>query len=85
MTAAPSVTSLQTERLTLYPTCLEDLEARVAMDRDPRVMQYVRPITEDIETDRRKIRERILDLSGLPGPVWHVALSDRPGFWVGVV
>ncbi len=80
MNAAQSLTPLRTARLHLYPARLEDLEARVAMDRDPQVMRYIRPIPENIETSRTEIRERILGLNGPPGPVWHVELLDRPGF-----
>jgi RimJ/RimL family protein N-acetyltransferase len=78
---------LRTARLHLYPQCLEDLEARVAMDRDPQVMRYIRPFPEDIETSRAEVRGRILGASGPPGPVWHVEFSGRPGFlgWCGLI
>ncbi len=81
-----SLTSLRTARLDLYSQRLEDLEARVDMDRDPQVMHYIRPIPEDVETSRAEIRGRILGTSGPPGPVWHVALLDRSGFlgWCGL-
>jgi RimJ/RimL family protein N-acetyltransferase len=82
----PSPAPLATRRLTLYPACPEDLEARVAMDRDPQVMRYIRPIPEDVETSRAEVRGRILS-AGQPGRwLWHVALADRPGFlgWCGL-
>ncbi len=86
MIVPQDLTPLRTSRLHLYPARLEDLAARVAMDRDPQVMHFISPIPEDVETSRTEIRGRILGLSGPPGPVWHVALSDRPGFlgWCGL-
>ena len=70
-----SLTSLRTARLDLYSQRLEDLEARVGMDRDPQVMHYIRPIPEDVETSRAEIRGRILGTSGPPGP----AIPSPPG------
>ncbi len=80
------MTALETARLRLYPPRLEDLEARLAMDRDPEVMRYIRPIPEDIEAERMGMRERILGLRGPGGHFWHVARRDSPGFlgWCGL-
>ena len=47
---------IETARLHLYPPRPEDLEARLAMDRDPEVMRFTRPIPEDAEAQRADIR-----------------------------
>lgn len=77
---------LNTARLCLYPPRLEDLEARLAMDRDPGVMRYIRPVSEDIEADRAAVRDRILGRHGPGGHLWHVERRGRPGFlgWCGL-
>jgi len=86
VTAVRNIPPLETERLTLYPPCLADLEARVAMNRDPQVMRYIRPITEDEETTRSKDRVRIQRAGQTGQWFWHVAFVDRPGFlgWCGL-
>ena len=77
---------LETARLRLYPPRLADLEARLAMDRDPEVMRFIRPVSEDIEADRQQLRERIQGLVEPHQHFWHVERRDRPGFlgWCGV-
>ncbi len=73
-----------TERLRLYPPRIEDLEARLAMDRDPEVMRFIRPVPEDAESQRADIRNRILQPPR--GAFWHVEVRSAPGFigWCGV-
>ncbi len=80
---------IETARLRLYPPRLEDLEARLAMDRDPEVMRFTRPVPEDAEAQRADIRNRILEPP--PGAFWHVeelapSSVAGPGFigWCGV-
>ncbi len=75
---------IETERLRLYPPRTEDLEARLAMDRDPEVMHFIRPIPEDAASQRRDIRGRILQPPR--GALWHVELREAPGFigWCGI-
>ena len=78
--------SLETARLRLYPPRLADLEARLAMDRDPAVMRFIRPVSEDIGAERTLIRDRILGRVEPKAYFWHVEYRDRPGFlgWSGV-
>ncbi len=78
--------TLETARLRLYPPRLADLEARLAMDRDPEVMRYIRPIPTDIEGQRADIRARILGQAGPAGHNWHMERLERPGFlgWCGI-
>lgn len=82
-------TEIETARLRLYPPRPEDLEARVAMDRDPEVMRFTRPVPEDAEAQRKEIRDRILDPPR--GAFWHVEVRtvssvDGLGFigWCGL-
>ena len=79
---------IETARLRLYPPRPEDLEARLAMDRDPEVMRFIRPVPEDAEAQRAQIRAA---LDGPPGrgAFWHVATRLQafgPGFigWCGL-
>ncbi len=75
---------IETARLRLYPPRIEDLEARLAMDRDQAVMRFIRPVPADAEAHRQEIRDRILNPP--PGAFWHVALREAPGFigWCGL-
>ena len=75
---------IETARLRLYPPRLEDLEARLAMDRDQEVMRFTRPVPEDAEAQRREIRDRILKPP--PGALWHIEERVAPGFigWCGM-
>lgn len=81
MSAPPEI---ETARLRLYPPRSGDLEARLAMDRDPEVMRFIRPVPEDIEAQRRDIRGRILQPPR--GAFWHMELREAPGFigWCGI-
>ena len=81
--------AIVTARLRLYPPRLDDLDARLAMDRDPVVMRFIRPIPEDVEAQRADIRNRIIEPPR--GAFWHVeerAASSLggPGFigWCGL-
>lgn len=76
---------MRTARLRLYPPRLDDLEARLAMDRDPEVLRYVSAVPEDESEHRALIRRRILGLTG-SGAFWHVEEAARPGFlgWCGL-
>ena len=69
---------IETARLRLYPPRPEDLEARLAMDRDPEVMRFIRPIPEDDEAQRADIRNRILEPPR--GAFWHIEELAAPGF-----
>ena len=75
---------IETARLRLYPPRPEDLEARLAMDRDQAVMRFTRPVPEDAEAHREEIRDRILNPP--PGAFWHVGMREAPGFigWCGL-
>ncbi len=75
---------IETARLRLYPPRLDDLEACLAMDRDPEVMRFIRPIPEDDEAQRADLRNRILEPP--PGAFWHVEVLAAPGFigWCGL-
>ena len=75
---------IETARLRLYPPRPEDLEARLAMDRDPEVMRLIRPIPEDDEAQRADIRNRILEPPR--GAFWHVEVLAAPSFigWCGL-
>ncbi len=75
---------IETACLRLYPPRLEDLEARLAMDRDPEVMRFIRPIPEDVAADRAEIRSRII--APPQGASWHVEELAAPGFigWCGL-
>jgi len=78
--------SIETARLRLYPPRLEDLEARLAMDRDPAVARFIAPIPEDVAAQRSKIRGHILGPQPPRGAIWHVEKLAAPGFigWCGV-
>ncbi len=80
------VPDIETARLRLYAPRLADLEARLAMNRDPEVMRHIRPIPEDVEAQRAEIRARILGRDGPEWRFWHLERLDRPGFlgWCGV-
>lgn len=75
---------IETARLRLYPPRPEDLEARLAMDRDQEVMRFIRPVPADAEAQRSDIRNRILKPP--PGAFWHVEERETPGFigWCGI-
>ena len=75
---------IETARLRLYAPRIEDLEARLAMDRDPEVMRFIRPVPEDAEAQRAEIRQRILEPPW--GAFWHVEARVAPGFigWCGL-
>ncbi len=75
---------IETARLHLYPPRSGDLEARLAMDRDPEVMRFIRPVPADAEAHRADIRNRILEPPR--GAFWHIEMREAPGFigWCGV-
>ncbi len=75
---------IETARLRLYPPRHEDLEACLAMDRDPEVMRFIRPIPEDAEAQRAEIRNQILQPPR--GAYRHVEERAAPGFigWCGL-
>lgn len=76
---------LTTPRLRLYAPRIEDLEARLAMERDPAVMRYIRPVPRDAAAQREELRA---DLDGPPAgsAFWHVAERAHPAFlgWCGL-
>jgi len=72
---------LETERLRLYPPNIADLEARLAMDRDPDVMRFLlRPIPEDVDWHRADVREKILAPENPASAFWHIEEKGAPGF-----
>jgi len=77
---------LHTDRLHLRPRTLEDVDASLAMDLDPRVHRYIFAKAPDPDRHREQIRSRIT--SGWPsvGGVWAVEWRDQPGFlgWCGL-
>jgi RimJ/RimL family protein N-acetyltransferase len=78
------LSEILTPRLRLYPPRLEDLEARLAIDRDPEVMRFIRPIPDDAAAQRAEIRNRILEPR--PAAFWHAEERAAPGFigWCGL-
>ena len=77
---------IETARLRLYPPRPDDLEARLAMDRDPEAMRFIRPVPEDAAAQRAEIRDRILGPPPPRGALWHVEELAAPGFigWCGI-
>lgn len=80
-----SAAEIATPRLRLYPPRSSDLEARLAMERDPAVMRFIRPVPADAATQRAELR------AALDGPqwrdaFWHVEERAAPGFigWCGL-
>jgi len=72
---------LETERHRLYPPNVADVEARLAMDRDPEVMRFLlRPIPEDIDWHRADVRKKILAPAYPSSAFWHVEEKSAPGF-----
>lgn len=57
------MSALRTARLTLYPPRLEGLAARLAMDRDPRVMAFIRPVPGDAQAQGAEIQAKILSVN----------------------
>lgn len=82
--APPRSPEIETARLRLYPPRLADLDARLAMDRDPEVMRFIRPVPEDVAAQRTEIRGRIIEPP--PGAFWHVEENSAPDFigWCGL-
>ncbi len=78
--------SLRTARLTLYAPRLADLAARLAMDRDPRVMAFIGPVPEDAQVQRAEVRALILSVGKVSGGFFHVEETSAPGFlgWCGL-
>jgi len=76
---------LATRRLRLYAPRIEDLEARLAMDRDPAVMRFIRPVGADAAAQRAEIRAELDGPSG-GAAFWHVEERAAPGFigWCGL-
>ncbi|MCB9948000.1 MAG: GNAT family N-acetyltransferase [Rhodospirillaceae bacterium] len=78
---------LFTQRLRLRPRSLDDLEANLAMDMDPRVHRYIWP---DGPPDRQERLAQLREQYGTDQPhpraIWTVEWADRPGFlgWCGV-
>ncbi len=83
---ASSAPEIETARLRLYPPRLEDLEARLAMERDSEVMSFIRPVPEDAAAHRIDIRDRILGPPPPRGALWHVEKLAAPGCigWCGL-
>lgn len=77
---------LCTERLRLRPRTLDDLEANLAMDLDPRVHRYIFAKAPDPEAWRARLAAQIA--TGWPptGGIWVVERRDAPGFlgWCGL-
>jgi len=78
--------TLLTARLKLRPRTLDDVEANLAMDLDPRVFRYIRGEAPDAETHRADLRRRIEQGWPETGGIWVVEWRDRPGFlgWCGL-
>ncbi|MCV6574340.1 MAG: GNAT family N-acetyltransferase [Cohaesibacter sp.] len=70
--------SYETERLILHPRTLNDLEDCLAMDLDPKVVQYIRP-TEDEETHRAFLKERLAVRYETGLGFWSVFLKNDKG------
>jgi len=71
-----SAAEIATPRLRLYPPRSSDLDARLAMEHDPAVMRFIRPIPEDAAAQRAELRAAL----------WHVEERAAPGFigWCGL-
>lgn len=77
--------TLKTERLTLRPRVLADLEDCYAMDREPEILRYVYGPWTDRDNHRTFIRERI-ERTYPPGlGYWCLALHDAPEVFLGWV
>ena len=79
--------NLLTERLRLRPRTLDDLDANLAMDMDPRVHHYIWPDgPPKAETRRQQLCDQIDRDWPANSAVWAVEWADRPGFigWCGL-
>jgi RimJ/RimL family protein N-acetyltransferase len=70
---------LETERLSLRQWSLADLEAIIAMDRDPEVWKYLEE-PGPIDEQREETRERILTEFGNGLGVWSIFWHNDPNF-----
>ena len=82
----PQVT-LESARLRLRPRSMADVEACVAMDRDPAVHRFIYPDgIADPEAHRRDLRARFAKGQPQIGGYWVVEWRHEPGFlgWCGL-
>lgn len=76
-------TSFETERLLLRPRTLDDLEACLAMDRDPEIVRFVPGPWNDLEKHRAFVDERITADYRQGFGYWSVFEKSEPDTFVG--
>jgi RimJ/RimL family protein N-acetyltransferase len=75
--------SFETERLLLRPRSMNDFESCLAMDRDPRVTQFIPGPWNDPERHERFLRERIQQTHGAGLGYWSIFPKDAPDRFAG--
>ena len=77
---------LHTTRFTLRRLQIGDIAALFEMDSDPKVVRYVRKMTEDLETYTARIQRGIEARAGSPLGIWTITHRGRPDFqgWVAL-
>ena len=77
---------ITTARLRLRLRTLDDVEANLAMDLDPRVFHFLRGEAPDRDTHRADLVQRIEQGWPPVGGIWVVEWRERPGFlgWCGL-
>ncbi|MGH9914943.1 MAG: GNAT family N-acetyltransferase [Pyrinomonadaceae bacterium] len=77
--------TFETERLFLRPRTMADLEASMAMDRDPEVTKYVPGPWHDPEEHRRFVTSRIETNFGFGLGYWSIFAKQQPELFLGWV
>jgi RimJ/RimL family protein N-acetyltransferase len=80
----PKLPELETERLLLRQWSLKDLDAIVAMDRDPEVYRFLEE-PGDPDEQRDDMRERILTDFGAGLGTWSIFPRGSPENFLGIV
>ncbi|KRE11826.1 GNAT family acetyltransferase [Bosea sp. Root483D1] len=77
--------AFETDRLALRPRTMVDFEACLAMDRDPRVVQYIPGPWDDTEKHEAFLRERIQTDFGKGLGYWSIFSRDTESRFLGWV
>jgi len=75
----------ETKRLVLRQRTLDDLEASIAMDQDPAVIQYVPVPWTDPQSHRAFVLDRITRAYPIGLGYWSVFSREEPGRFIGWV